>query len=117
MEKKTMKKLRRESDRLKEDVLVNEFLLEMDALLHKYPQDPNQVDLSEEKLEELIVDLDKNWMSFKRRWKQRLDIDKVIASGKVQKDDKGVRHLIIRSQASEDPLIDLVVKKEDPAAA
>lgn len=114
METKTGKKKPMKSDDVVvNEVLVDEFLLEMDELLLKYPQDPNQTNLNEEKLEQLIVDLDKNWMSFKRRWKNRLAIDKVVGDGKVLKDGKGIRHLVIRSEAVPDPLIDLVVPNDD----
>jgi len=117
MEKKAMKNMIKDTDMVVDEFLVDEFLVEIDELLHKYPQDPNKTDLNEEKLEQLILDLDKNWMSFKRRWKTRLDVEKVVGTANVRKDGKGIRHLVIRSEAAPDPLIDLVVPDKDSPSA
>jgi hypothetical protein len=116
MGKKAIKKQASDVDMKQDEVLVDKFLMEMDELLHKYPQDPNQMDVNEKKLEKLIADLDKNWMSFKRRWKNRLAVEKVIGSGMVENDAKGIRHLVIRSEAGQDSLVDLVVEDKSISA-
>jgi hypothetical protein len=94
-----------------EEDIFDSYLDEMDKLVNKFPEDPNKEHLTEKKLHELIKELDDNWMAFQDKWKNRLqEADKVFASAKIKQDKNGMRHLVIKSEFSDDTLIDLAVQ-------
>lgn len=93
-----------------EEDLFDSYLKEMDELVNKYPKDPNKTGLSEEKLSQLIKELDNSWMSFRRKWQHKLEnAEKVFGSGKIKKGKSGMRHLIIRSELNSKDVLDLAV--------
>lgn len=97
--------------------LFGEYVREMDELVNKYPQDPNVVDFTEQRLNKLINDLDDNWMSFRKKWQKRLNVadkkDVVIGTAKIKKGDKRLRHLIIKSELNDKDVLNLVVPDVD----
>lgn len=96
---------------VKEDLFAK-YVQEMEQLVDKYPEDPNKTDLSEEKLSQLINDLDHNWMAFRKRWQSKISIQEAAAAqGKIKKDKKGIHHLIIKSEATGKNIIDLVASE------
>ena len=97
-----------------EEDIFDSYLDEMDKLVNKYPEDPNKEDLTEKKLHQLIKDLDNNWTAFRKKWKNRLgSADKVFATGKVEKEKNGMRHIFIKSEFSDNALLDLTVKDSE----
>jgi hypothetical protein len=94
-----------------EEDIFDSYLDEMDNLVNKYPQDLNKEELTEQKLHQLIKELDDNWMAFYKKWQAKLDLaGKAFAVGKVEKNKQGMRHLIIKSDFSDHKLLDLTVK-------
>jgi len=112
MESKTKHK-NAEAEKILEQDLFDAYLKEMDDLVNKYPEDPNNADITEQKLNQLISDLDNNWMSFKKKWQKQLgpldESAKIVATGKMKKSKKGIGHLIIKSELTKKNLLDLVV--------
>jgi len=96
-----------------EEDLLDSFLKEMDSLVNKYPKDPNEVDLNERKLHELIKELDASWVKFWKKWQHALD-KKMEVPGKteVKKGKNGMRHLIIKGDFSDEGTLDLYVPDE-----
>ncbi len=97
-----------------EESLLDDYLDEMDALVKKYPEDPNQTDLNEECLNRLIGELDDNWQSFRRKWEKKFSVLYSEGTVKVGKDKEGMRHLIIKSDANGKDVIDLTVPEIPP---
>jgi len=101
------------AEKILEQDLFDAYLKEMDDLVNKYPEDPNNADFTEQKLNHLINDLDNNWMSFRKKWQKRLgpldESAEIVATGKVKKSKKGIRHLIIKSELAKKNILDLVV--------
>lgn len=94
-----------------EQDIFDSYLDEMDKLVNKYPDDLSKQELSEQKLHQLIKELDDNWMNFRKKWQAKLVLaEKNFAVGKVEKNKKGMRHLIIKSNFSGHDVLDLVVK-------
>ncbi|MBI4846747.1 MAG: hypothetical protein HY810_09825 [Candidatus Omnitrophica bacterium] len=97
-----------------EDVF-EKYLEEMDKLIMKYPEDPNKIGVSEKKLNELIQELDNNWMEFRRKWENKLgNVEKVLGGGMVKKEKGGLRHLVIKSEFADRNVLDLIVGKGSP---
>lgn len=93
-----------------EEDLLDVYMEEMDALLSRYPEDPNQSELTEEKLNELMSDIDQSWEAFHSRWKHKMPkYMKMATSGRVIKKADGLRHLVIKSDVNEKELLDLSV--------
>ncbi|MFH1062414.1 MAG: hypothetical protein V1747_05955 [Candidatus Omnitrophota bacterium] len=94
-----------------EEDIFDSYLEELDDLVNKYPEDLNKQELTEQKLHQLIKELDDNWMAFRKKWQTKLDLAaKVFAVGKVEKNKQGMRHLIIKSDFSDHNILDLSVK-------
>ncbi|MFH2137624.1 MAG: hypothetical protein ABII88_03860 [Candidatus Omnitrophota bacterium] len=96
------------------DDMFDSYLEEMDELINRYPEDPNQSDLSEDKLKKMMDEFDGSWVAFDKKWKHKVFKPKEISAiGKIKKDDKGVHHLVIKSELTQEPIIDLVVPDEE----
>ncbi|MBU1086666.1 MAG: hypothetical protein KKD05_04020 [Candidatus Omnitrophica bacterium] len=94
-----------------EEDIFDSYLEEMDYLVNKYPEDLNKEELDEQKLHQLIKDLDDNWMAFRKKWQTKLDLaDKVFGTAKVEKNKPGMRHIVIKSNFSDKDILDLTVK-------
>ena len=103
-------KKRHEVREVWEEDIFGSYLQEMDELVNKYPEDPNKTDFNEERLTELIKELDNNWMSFRKKWRHKLETaQKVFGRGRVKKGKDGMRHLIIKSDFTEQDILDLSV--------
>ena len=93
-----------------EEDVFDSYLSEMSELVSKYPDDPNEIDLTKRNLSELIKELDDNWMAFRRKWKNKLkDVEKIFGAGSVNKDKSGMRHLVIKSDFKGQDILDLSV--------
>ncbi|MFH1093605.1 MAG: hypothetical protein V1739_05555 [Candidatus Omnitrophota bacterium] len=89
------------SEEIWEEDVFGSYLSEMNELVSKYPDDPNQINLSERKLFDLIQELDDNWMAFRQKWKSKLkDVEKIFGTAAIKKDKNGMRHLVIKSDFS-----------------
>ncbi|MCP4649141.1 MAG: hypothetical protein GY853_03550 [PVC group bacterium] len=107
-----MMKNREKIDR--ENGLISNYLKEMEELINRYPEDPNECDFSEDKLNELMSDIDKSWKAFNRKWQHKISLPKKDKGlGVIKKDDKGMHHLVIKSDVIKEPILDLVVPEED----
>lgn len=96
-----------------EEDVFDSYLSEMSELVGKYPDDPNEIDLSERKLFDLIKELDDNWMAFRRKWKNKLKkAEKVFGAGEIHKDKDGMRHLVIKSDFNGPNILDLSVAEK-----
>ncbi|MBU4304316.1 MAG: hypothetical protein KJ893_01610 [Candidatus Omnitrophica bacterium] len=96
----------------KED-LLDSYLKELDRLVNKYPDDPNEINLNEQKLSELIKELDENWVRFRKKWQHALGKKmKVPGKSEVKKGKDGMHHLIIKSDFSGREALDLYVPDE-----
>ena len=101
------------SEEIWEEDVFDSYLSEMSELVNKYPDDPNEIDLSERKLHELIKELDDNWMAFRQKWKDKLkNAEKVFGTGTINKEKNGMRHLIIKSGFSGQDILKLVPEKK-----
>ncbi len=93
-----------------EEDVFDSYLSEMHELVGRYPDDPNEINLSERKLFDLIKELDNNWMAFRRKWKNKSkDVEKIFGSGTVKKDKDGMRHLIIKSDFNDSKMLKLSI--------
>ncbi len=111
MSKKVNKKMA--SVEIWEEDVFDSFLAEMSELISKYPDDPNEIDLSERKLHELIKELDDSWMAFRRKWKNKLkDAEKIFGTALISKQKNGMRHLIIRSDLSGQDVLNLSITEK-----
>lgn len=96
-----------------EEDLFESYLLEMDELINKYPEDPNEIDLTEGKLHELIQELDANWMAFRKKWQHKIETaGKVFATANIKKEKSGMRHLVIKSEFSGHEILDLLIPEQ-----
>ncbi|MBU1042824.1 MAG: hypothetical protein KJ915_00295 [Candidatus Omnitrophica bacterium] len=94
-----------------EEDLFDSYLDEMDSLVNKYPEDLNKENLTEQKLHELIKELDDNWMEFRKKWQMKLDLaEKVFGTAKTGQDKQGMRHIVIKSDFSDKEILNLTVK-------
>ena len=94
--------------------LLYNYLREMDELVHRYPEDPNQIDITEAELNKMIKDQDKNWAAFERKWREKLAFtEERVFSAKVKKGSKNIRHLIIKSEVSGKDVLDLTIPDKD----
>ncbi len=104
LKKRNVKKAKSEQD------MFTSYVAELDTLVNKYPEDPNKTDLTEEKLNQLINDLDDNWIVFRKRWQDKLNFpEKIVGVGELRKSKKGIRHLIIKSEVTQKNVLDLTV--------
>ena len=93
-----------------EEDVFGSYLNEMNELVSRYPDDPNEIDLNDRKLDELIKEVDKGWMAFKKKWQNKLkDVDKIFGTASIKKCKSGLRHLIIKSDFSSQDILDLSV--------
>lgn len=101
------------SEEIWEEDVFDSYLSEMRELVSRYPDDPNEINLSERKLFNLIKELDDNWMTFRRKWKSKLkDVEKVFSTATINKEKSGMRHLVIKSNFSEQDILDLSVSEK-----
>ncbi|MBU0635261.1 MAG: hypothetical protein KKB82_03700 [Candidatus Omnitrophica bacterium] len=104
-------------ENIKEKDLFDVYVREMDELVNKYPQDPNTVDFTEQRLNQLINDLDTNWVLFWKKWQKKLNVadekELVVGTAKIKKGKKGLRHLIIKGERNNKEVLDLVVPDMD----
>ncbi|MCK4995007.1 MAG: hypothetical protein KAS13_08200 [Candidatus Omnitrophica bacterium] len=107
--KNSLKKNDISQDIWEEDIL-DSYLSEMSELVSRYPDDPNEADLSEKKLFDLIKELDNSWVVFRRKWSRKLkSAEKVFGTGKVSKNKDGMRHLVIKSEFNDQDIMKLSV--------
>jgi len=93
-----------------EEDVFDSYLEEMTDLVNRYPADPNTFNFGEEKLLQLIAELDKNWDVFQKRWQQKLKkTEKIFATAAMKKEKSGMRHLIIKTEFSGQAMLDLRV--------
>lgn len=91
-----------------EEDVFDSYLAEMNTLINKYPADPNSLNWGEEELTKLIDELDESWIAFQKRWQQKLKkTEKIFATARVKPGKSGMRHLIIKSEFSDQDVLDL----------
>lgn len=93
-----------------EEDVFDSYLSEMKELVGKYPDDPNDINLNEKKLFDLINELDANWMAFRQKWKTKLkNAEKVFGAANIVKGKDGMRHLVIKSDFNDQDILRLSV--------
>lgn len=94
-----------------EEDIFDSYLDELDSLVHKYPEDLSKQDITDKKLQELIKEVDDNWMAFRKKWQVKFDLaNKVFGNAKVEKTKQGMRHIVIKSNFSDKDILNLTVE-------
>ena len=103
----------KKSDKKKREEMISLYLEEMDKLVDKYKNDPNEIDLDEEKLVRLNKAIDRSWRGLKKKWQiEDGMVYKIMGEAKIKKDKKGMRHLIVKSETTGRDVLDLVAKSD-----